>query len=290
MTLSIQSFFDPDSATFSYLVDDGQGRCAVVDPVVGFDPAAGRVDRTPAERIGDTIEARGLQLDWLLETHAHADHLSGAPLLQKRLGGTLAIGSGIRQVQQVFRGIFNLDDPQAAVSPFGRLFEDGETFFIGSLRAEVMHLPGHTPADVAYRVFDPQGASDAVFVGDTVFAPDVGTARCDFPGGDAHQLYRSIRRLLALPPQTRLFLCHDYPPAGREVCPVTTVAEQRAANVHMHEGVSEEAFVARRQARDATLAMPRLMLPSIQVNIHAGQLPAQESNGTVYLKIPIDRF
>lgn len=290
MTLSIQAFFEPVSSTFSYLVDDGEGNCAVVDPVVGFDPANGRMDREPSEAIAAEIVSRGLRLQWLLETHAHADHLSGAPLLQKQLGGTLAIGAGILQVQKVFRGIFNVAEPGEGAAPFGRLFADGEVFQIGSLTAEVMHLPGHTPADVAYRIRDPEGISDAVFVGDTVFMPDVGTARCDFPGGDAHELYRSIRRLLELPPATRLFLCHDYPPTGRAACGTSSVAEQRASNVHMHEGVGEEDFVARRKARDATLAMPRLMLPSIQVNIQAGRLPAEESNGTAYLKIPIDRF
>jgi glyoxylase-like metal-dependent hydrolase (beta-lactamase superfamily II) len=293
MTLAIQAFFDSVSSTFSYLVDDGAGTCAVIDPVVGFDPAAGRLDSAPADAIADTIVARGLRLEWLLETHAHADHMSGAPRLQQRLGGRLAIGAGILAVQRVFGGVFNLEDgtgPQPEEAAFDRLFQDGERFAVGRLQVEVMHLPGHTPADVGYRLIDPDGGSDAVFVGDTVFMPDLGTARCDFPGGDARQMFRSVRRLLELPPQTRLYLCHDYPPDGRQRQCLSSVAGQRRDNIHLRDGVDEETFVARRQARDATLAMPRLMLPAIQVNIRAGRLPPAESNGIRYLKIPVDRF
>ncbi|WP_295856943.1 MBL fold metallo-hydrolase [uncultured Xylophilus sp.] len=290
MTLSIQSFFDAGTSTFTHVLDDGAGDCAVIDPVLGFDPHAGRTDPRPAEAVGAYLSARGLRLQWLLETHAHADHLSGAPWLQRRFGGTLAIGRGITQVQQAFRGIFHAEDMAADGSQFGRLFADGETFAIGRLQATALHVPGHTPADVAYRIADPEGGPDAVFVGDTLFMPDLGTARCDFPGGDAPTLFRSIRRLLALPPETALYLCHDYPPAGRTATCRTTVAEQRAANIHVRDGVDEAAFVERRQARDATLALPVLMLPSVQVNMRAGRLPPAEANGTAYLKIPVDRL
>jgi len=290
MSLSIQPFFDPATSTFSYVVDDGAGTCAVIDPVMGFDQKAGRTDPQPAQAVAAHIEARGLQLAWLLETHAHADHLSGAPWLQRRLGGALAIGAGITQVQREFRGIFNAGEMAVDGSQFNRLFADGEAFAIGRLQACALHVPGHTPADVAYRIADPDGGPDAVFVGDTLFMPDLGTARCDFPGGDAHMLYRSIRRLLALPPQTVLYLCHDYPPAGREASCRSTVAAQRAHNIHVGDGIAEADFVARRQARDATLELPALMLPSVQVNMRAGRLPPAEGNGTAYLKIPIDRF
>ncbi|XAH23552.1 MBL fold metallo-hydrolase [Xylophilus sp. GW821-FHT01B05] len=290
MSLSIQAFFDPATSTFSYVVDDGAGTCAVIDPVMGFDQKAGRTDPQPAQAVAAHIEAHDLQLAWLLETHAHADHLSGAPWLQRRLGGALAIGAGITQVQREFHGIFNAGEMAVDGSQFNHLFADGEAFAIGRLQACALHVPGHTPADVAYRITDPAGGPDAVFVGDTLFMPDLGTARCDFPGGDAHVLYRSIRRLLALPPQTVLYLCHDYPPAGREASCRSTVAAQRAHNIHVREGIAETDFVARRQARDATLALPALMLPSVQVNMRAGRLPPAEGNGTAYLKIPIDRF
>jgi glyoxylase-like metal-dependent hydrolase (beta-lactamase superfamily II) len=225
------------------------------------------------------VRSRGLKVEWILETHAHADHLSAAPYLRKRLGGRIAIGAQIRTVQSVFRKVFNLLDefPQ-----FDHLFADGERFRIGQLEAEAMHVPGHTPADMAYRI------GDAVFAGDTLFMPDVGTARCDFPGGDARTLYRSVRRLLGLPGETRLFMCHDYPPKGREPQWETTVAEQRASNIHIRDGVSEEEFVAMRTARDRTLDMPTLILPAIQVNIRAGELPPAEANGTSYLKIPLN--
>lgn len=288
MPLSVQPFFDRSTSTFSYVVDDGAGHCAVIDPVMGFDQKAGRTDPQPAEAVAAYIEARGLQVDWLLETHAHADHLSAAPWLQKRFGGLVGIGAGITQVQQAFRGIFNAIDMPADGSQFGHLFVDGEAFCIGGLQVVAMHVPGHTPADVAYRIADPAGGPDAVFVGDTLFMPDLGTARCDFPGGDAHALFRSVRRLLGLPADTVLYLCHDYPPSTREATCRTTVAEQSASNIHVRDGIGADDFVALRQTRDATLALPALMLPSVQVNMRAGRMPPAESNGTAYLKIPID--
>jgi glyoxylase-like metal-dependent hydrolase (beta-lactamase superfamily II) len=290
MTLSIHPFFDDATSTFSYVVDDGRGTCAVVDPVMGLDLRSGRTDPAPAERVAAHIAQRGLRVEWLLETHAHADHLSAAPWLQRRLGGTLAIGAGITQVQRVFQGVFHADEMPVDGSQFGRLFEPDERFAIGALQARVLHVPGHTPADVAYCIDDPDGGPAAVFVGDTLFMPDVGTARCDFPGGDAHVLYRSIRRLLSLPDDTLLCLCHDYPPAGREATGITTVLAQRLANIHVRDGIPEDDFVARRCARDATLSLPALMLPSVQVNMRAGRLPPAEANGTSYLKIPLDRF
>ena len=290
MTLSIQPFFDAATSTFTYVLEDGAGTCAVIDPVLGFDQQAGRTDAAPLAAVAAHIEARGLAVAWLLETHAHADHLSGAPWLQRRFGGALAIGAGITAVQRNFRGLFNADEMAIDGSQFDRLFVDGERFAIGRLDACAMHVPGHTPADIAYRIADPDGGPDAVFVGDTLFMPDLGTARCDFPGGNAHALYRSIRRLLDLPPATELYVCHDYPPAGRAAICRTTVAAQRAGNVHVHDGVTEDEFADRRRARDATLALPALMLPSVQVNMRAGRLPPAESNGTAYLKIPIDRL
>ncbi len=285
-TPHIQAFFDAVTGTISYVVYDApDGHCAVIDAVLDYDPKSGRTSTANADRLAVFVREQRLRCDWILETHAHADHLSAAPYLQNLLGGTIAIGQGIRDVQATFKPIFNLEPgftPDG--SQFGHLFAPDETFAIGALTARALHVPGHTPADMAYQI------GDAVFVGDTLFMPDVGTARCDFPGGDATQLYRSIRRLLALPPQTRLFMCHDYPPPGREPAWECTVAEQRAGNIHMRDGVDEAAFVAMRQARDATLAMPTLILPSIQVNIRAGQLPAAEDNGTRYLKIPLDRL
>jgi glyoxylase-like metal-dependent hydrolase (beta-lactamase superfamily II) len=290
MSLSIHSFFDTVTATFSHVVDDGAGVCAIVDPVLGFDQRSGRTDSRPVEAVAAYIDARGLRVQWVLETHAHADHLSGAPWLQRRFGGTLAIGAGITEVQREFRDIFNADDMAVDGSQFNRLFADGEAFAIGRLQAQALHVPGHTPADVAYRITDPAGGPDAVFVGDTLFMPDLGTARCDFPGGDAHTLFCSIRRLLTLPPKTVLYLCHDYPPAGREATCSTTVADQCAGNIHVRDGVPIADFVARRQARDATLAPPALMLPAVQVNMRAGRMPTPDANGTAYLKIPVDRL
>ncbi|MBO9644158.1 MAG: MBL fold metallo-hydrolase [Pseudacidovorax sp.] len=286
----VQAFFDPATFTISYVLYEREGgACAIVDSVLDYDPKSGRTATHSADRLIDFVRAHGLTVQWLLETHAHADHLSAAPYLQKALGGTIAIGSAIRTVQGVFRKVFNLE-PAFALdgSQFGHLFEPDEIFHVGALRLRAMHVPGHTPADMAYVLEDEAGTAQLAFVGDTLFMPDVGSARCDFPGGDAHQLYRSVERLLALPPDTRLFMCHDYPPDGRAPAWETTVAEQRRANIHLHAGVDEAGFVAMRQARDATLAMPVLILPAIQVNIRAGAMPPAEANGVRYLKIPVD--
>lgn len=280
----VQSFFDPHTSTFTHVVyDQAGGHAAVIDPVLDFDAASGRTSHQSADEVIAFVRAQGLQLDWILETHAHADHLSAAPFIQAALGGRIAIGGAISRVQGVFKRLFNLEAGFATDgSQFDHLFADQDTFQIGALRATAWHVPGHTPADMAYVI------GDAVFVGDTLFMPDTGTARCDFPGGDAHQLYQSIRRLLALPAATRLFMCHDYPPTDRPPQAMSTVSQQRAGNIHMHDGVSEADFVAMRHARDATLAMPRLLLPSVQVNIRAGHMPPAESDGQRYLKIPID--
>ena len=284
MTPTVAAFFDEATRTVSYIVyDHTGGSCAVVDPVLDYDPKSGRTRTASPDRLIGFIRDKDLKVEWLLETHAHADHLSAAHYLRKKVGGKIAIGAAIADVQNVFKGIFNLEPAfRPDGSQFDHLLQDGEGFAIGQLRAEAMSVPGHTPACMAYKV------GDAVFVGDTLFMPDVGTARCDFPGGDAHRLYRSIRKLLALPPQSRLFMCHDYPPPGREAQWETTVAAQRAGNIHVHDGVSEEEFVAMRTRRDATLEMPTLILPSVQVNIRAGELPPQEGNGVCYLKIPIN--
>jgi glyoxylase-like metal-dependent hydrolase (beta-lactamase superfamily II) len=280
----VEPFFDPVTSTVTYVVHAGPGSaCAIVDPVLDYDPKAGRTSTRSADRVIAFVREHALKVEWLLETHAHADHLSAAPYVKERAGGRVAIGEHIRTVQRVFSGIFNLGGALATDgSQFDHLFADGDTFAIGDIAAHALHVPGHTPADLAYRI------GDAVFVGDTLFMPDVGSARCDFPGGDAHTLYRSVRRLLALPPDTRLFMCHDYPPDTREPRFETTVAAQRRDNIHLHDGVSEEAFVAMRHARDRTLDMPTLILPSIQVNIRAGHLPEAEDNGVSYLKIPLN--
>ena len=281
---TVQAFFDPRTWTVSYVLwDHATQRAAIIDPVLDFDMKSGRTSTTSADAVEDYVRAHGLQVDWILETHAHADHLSAAHHLRERLGGRIAIGAKIRAVQAVFKKIYNLERgflPDG--SQFDHLFEDGEVFHIGELQATALWVPGHTPADMAYAV------DGAVFVGDTLFMPDVGTARADFPGGDAHQLYQSVRRLLALPPETTVYLCHDYPPAGRAPQWQTTVAAQRAGNIHVHDGVSEEAFVAMRLARDATLDVPSLILPSLQVNVRAGQLPPAEEDGVRYLKLPLN--
>ena len=292
--LRIDTFFDEATSTFSHLVIDLDSRqAAIIDSVLDYDPKSGRTGTQGAERLAAQVEALGLTVQWLLETHVHADHLSAAPWLQARLGGTIAIGAQITTVQKTFGTLFNAEPEFARDGrQFGRLFADGDTFAIGGLRATALHTPGHTPACLTYVVEtpdDPQVAP-AAFVGDTLFMPDYGTARCDFPGGDAATLYRSVRRVLDLPGDTRLFMCHDYRPGGRALAHVTTVAEQRAANVHVHDGVAEDTFVAMRRARDATLDMPVLMLPSVQVNMRAGHLPPPESNGVRYLKIPLDRL
>ena len=280
----VHGLFDPATATVTYIVHDGPGTaCAIVDPVLDYDPKSGRTRTASADQVVDFVTAQGLRVEWILETHAHADHLSAAPYLKAKLGGRIAIGHRITAVQQVFKRIFNLEPGfRADGSQFDVLLEDDQVFRIGRLEARAMAVPGHTPACMAYRV------GDAVFVGDTLFMPDVGTARCDFPGGDAKTLYASVRKILALPPETRLFMCHDYPPTDRPIAWETTVAEQRAKNIHVRDGIAEARFVEMRTRRDATLQMPVLILPSVQVNIRAGERPPAESNGISYLKIPLD--
>jgi len=283
-TPHVQAFFDPATWTVSYVVHAGRGSaCALIDTVLDYDPKSGRTSSSGADRIVAYVREHELRVEWILETHAHADHLSAARHLKPLVGGRIAIGENIRTVQGVFGKVFNLEGAVPANgSQFDHLLRDNEEFRIGALDARALHVPGHTPADLAYLI------GDALFVGDTLFMPDVGSARCDFPGGDAHKLYQSIQRLLALPPQTRLFVCHDYPPEGREARWETTVEAERERNIHVHEGVSQAAFVAMRQARDATLEMPTLILPAIQVNIRAGALPQAEANGVRYLKIPLN--
>ena len=279
----ITAFFDEATNTVSYLVVDPATRdAAIIDPVLDYDAASGEVDTASADRILAAVDARDLRVTLVLETHAHADHLSAAPYIKAKTGALIGIGEHIRDVQKIFRPVFAADDLKADGSDFDRLFADGERFHIGSLEVEVIHTPGHTPADISYRI------GDALFVGDTLFMPDYGTARADFPGGDARQLYRSIRKLLELPRETRIFLCHDYKAPGRdEFAWETTVGAQRDASVHVHDGVSEDDFVAMREARDATLSAPKLLLPSIQVNIRAGRFPPAEANGVRYMKIPV---
>ncbi|MDP3872382.1 MAG: MBL fold metallo-hydrolase [Methyloversatilis sp.] len=283
-SMQIEAFFDEATSTVSYLVlDRSTQACAIVDSVLDYDPKAGRTSTQSADRLIARVRELGARLEWILETHVHADHLSAAPHLREQLGGQLGIGAHIVTVQKVFGSLFNAGDDFARDGrQFDRLFADGDSFTIGSLTARALHTPGHTPACMSYVI------EDAVFVGDTLFMPDYGTARCDFPGGDARTLYRSVRRLLSLPPATRLFMCHDYPPGGRAPAWESTVAEQRAHNIHVHDGIAEDEFVAMRTARDATLDMPVLILPSVQVNMRAGHLPEPEANGTRYLKIPLD--
>ena len=279
-----EPFFDPATGTVSYVVSDNATRnAAIIDPVLDFEFRSGRTQTQSADRIIAHVHDGGLSVQWILETHAHADHLSSARYIQGRLGGRIAIGENIRHVQAVFKKLYNLERtflPDG--SQFDHLFKDGERFQLGQTEVTALLVPGHTPADMAY-VLD-----DAVFVGDTLFMPDVGSARADFPGGDAATLYRSMRRILDLPPATRLFVCHDYPPTGREPQWETTVAEQRARNIHVHDGVTEAQFVAMRTARDATLEVPTLILPSIQVNVRGGQLPPPDDNGVSYLRIPLN--
>ena len=279
----IQAFFDEATNTVTYLVSDPVTRqAAVIDPVLDYDHRSGKVSTASADQVLAAAAAQALEVAWILETHAHADHLSAAPHLKARTGARVAIGEHIRDVQTIFRPVFNLDDVSGDGVEFDRLLRDGETFTIGDLKVDVLHTPGHTPACVSYRI------GDAVFVGDTLFMPDYGTARADFPGGSAHTLYQSIQKLLALPPATRLFMCHDYKAPGRDSFAwETTVAEQRARNVHVHDGVDEAAFVALRRKRDAGLSAPVLLLPSVQVNIRAGHLPPADSNGVSYLRIPV---
>lgn len=281
----VRSFFDEPTNTASYVIHDPATRiAAIIDSVLDFDAAAGRTSKASAEAMIDYVQEEKLTVEWLLETHAHADHLSAAPYLQERLGGKLAIGRAITTVQQVFGKLFNAGTEfERNGSQFDRLFDDGDTFRLGAIEATALHVPGHTPADMAYVI------GDAVFCGDTLFMPDYGTARADFPGGDARQLYRSIRRLLELPDDTRVFLCHDYKAPGRDTFVwETTIRDERVANVHVHEGVTEDAFVKMRTDRDATLSMPKLILPAVQVNMRGGELPPAEENGVRYLKLPLD--
>ncbi|APE32452.1 MBL fold metallo-hydrolase [Halomonas aestuarii] len=283
----VTHFFDEPTNTFSYVVQDPDSKaCAILDSVLDFDYAAGRTDVRSADEIIAFVREHGLEVEWILETHVHADHLSAAPYLHEKLGGKTGIGANITVVQDVFGKAFNAGTEFARDgSQFDRLFEEGDTLTIGHLEGRVLHTPGHTPACLTYVI------GDAAFVGDTLFMPDYGTARCDFPGGDARTLYRSIQKVLALPVETRLFLCHDYKaPEREEYQHETSVAEQRAHNVHVHEGVSEDEFVKMRTERDATLDMPRLILPSVQVNMRAGHMPPAEDNGQVYLKVPINKF
>ena len=283
----VKHFFDEPTNTFSYVVQDpDSSACAIIDSVLDFDYAAGRTDVRSADNIIAFVREHQLDVAWILETHVHADHLSAAPYLHEQLGGKTGIGAKIVKVQEIFGKAFNAGTEFARDgSQFDALFEEGDTFNIGQLQGRVLHTPGHTPACLTYVL------GDAAFVGDTLFMPDYGTARCDFPGGDARTLYHSIQKVLALPEQTRLFLCHDYKAPGRDTFQhETSVAEQRSENVHVHEGVSEEAFVKMRTERDATLGMPRLIIPSVQVNMRAGALPPAEENGTVYLKVPINFF
>lgn len=283
----VQPFFDEPTNTFSYVVQDPDSKaCAIVDSVLDFDYAAGRTEVRSAEEIIAFVRDQGLTVQWVLETHVHADHLSAAPYLHERLGGKTGIGAHIVDVQEIFGKAFNAGTEFARDgSQFDALFKEGDNFQIGNLQGRVLHTPGHTPACLTYVI------GDAAFVGDTLFMPDYGTARCDFPGGDARTLYQSIQKVLSLPAETRIFLCHDYKAPDREEFQhMTTVAEQRASNVHVHEGISEEEFVSMRTERDATLDMPRLILPSVQVNMRAGHMPPAEDNGQIYLKVPINRF
>ncbi len=290
--LQIEGYFDPATWTVSYIVLDRETRqCALIDSVLDYDPKSGRTSHSSADRLIARVRELEASVQWILETHVHADHLSAAAWLKQSLGGQLGIGQHITTVQRVFGGLFNAGADFACDGrQFDHLFADGEVFQIGSLTATAMHTPGHTPACMTYRVSDGEGGlvDSAAFVGDTLFMPDYGTARCDFPGGDARTLYRSINKVLSLPPATRLYMCHDYQPGGRELQFVSTVADEREHNVHVRNGISEEAFVVMRSARDATLGMPTLILPSVQVNMRAGQLPEPESNGIRYLKIPLD--
>lgn len=284
MQPAVQSFFDNATSTVTHVVSAGPGTpCAIIDSVLDFDPKSGRTSTHSADMVLAYVRAQRMPVRWLLETHAHADHLSAAPYLADQLDARIAIGASIRVVQHAFADIFNAHPrPAEDGSQFDHLFAPDEVFMIGHLEARAIHVPGHTPADMAYHV------GNAMFVGDSLFMPDLGTARCDFPGGSARAMYHSVRRIMSAPADTRLFMCHDYPPPGREARWVTTVAEQRAHNIHVHDGITEEQFVEVRTRRDATLDMPTLILPAIQININAGRLPEPEENGVSYLKIPLN--
>ena len=281
---NVHAFFDPDTWSLTYIVQDpNSGSCAIVDPVLDYEAASGQTTTESADEVVAKVEAENLTVEWILETHVHADHLSAAPYLQKRLGGKIGIGAHITEVQNIFGNLFNAEPEfHRNGSQFNQLFADGDTFAIGGLTVTAMHTPGHTPACMTYYI------GDSLFVGDTLFMPDFGTARCDFPGGNASALYQSIQRLFTLPPETRIFMCHDYMPNGREMQYETTVGEQKKFNIHLHDGISQEEFVTMRSAKDKTLSMPALMLPSVQVNMRAGELPPPEDNGIRYLKIPLD--
>jgi glyoxylase-like metal-dependent hydrolase (beta-lactamase superfamily II) len=280
----VHGIFDPATWTVTYVVyDQAGGTCAIIDSVLDYDPKSGRTSTASADQVIAFVKAQQLSVAWILETHAHADHLTAAPYLKAHLGGQTAIGHHITAVQRVFKGVFNLEGSfQVDGAQFDHLLQEDENIAIGQLTAKALYVPGHTPACVAYQV------GDAVFVGDTLFMPDVGSARCDFPGGDAKTLYASARKILSLPAETRLFMCHDYPPTDRPIAFETTVAEQRAKNIHVHDGVSEAQFVEMRTKRDATLEMPVLILPAVQINIRAGEMPPKEANGIAYAKIPLN--
>ncbi len=287
MQADIRAFFDEETFTVSYVIaDPAAGRAAILDSVLDYNPAAGRTSTRSADSIVAHVRERGFAVDWILETHVHADHLTAASYLKEKLGGRLAIGAKVATVQQTFAKLYNLGpDFKVDGSQFDRLFADGETFGIGGIEVRIMATPGHTPACVTYVL------AEAAFVGDTMFMPDYGSARCDFPGGDARTLYRSIQRIFALPPATRLYLLHDYKAPGRDrYAWETSVAEQRAKNIHLHDGIGENDFVKLRTERDRTLTMPKLILPAVQVNMRAGSMPPPESNGTSYLKIPLNAF
>ena len=285
MLPEIKGFYDPATSTVSYVVYETNGcACAIIDPVLDYDASAARISTHSADLIAEFVQAQGLTVQWLLETHAHADHLSASAYLKQKLGGQIGIGAPITHVQRVFRDIYNLEPEfRQDGSQFDKLFKADDVFYIGTLEVRALHVPGHTPADMAYQI-----EGNSIFVGDTLFMPDVGTARADFPGGNAHTLYQSVQRLLALPPDTQMYVCHDYPPNNRAPAWLTTVAAQKAHNIHVKDGTTEEAFVAMRTARDATLEMPTLIIPSIQINVRAGQLPPPEDNGQTYLKIPLN--
>ena len=280
---TVKAFFDPQTWTYTYVVYESEGSaCIVIDSVLNYDPKSGRTKTKSADEVIAFIQKHQLKLEWVLETHAHADHLTAAPYIQEKLGGKIAIGDHITTVQGVFKGVFNLDDLAIDGSQFDVLIKEGEPTSFGNLSFKALYVPGHTPACMAYEI------GDSIFVGDTLFMPDVGTARCDFPGGSASNLYRSIQSILKYPPNTKLYMCHDYPPNGRAPEYQSTVADQKEANIHVHDGITEEQFVAMRTKRDAGLEMPVLILPSIQINIRAGHMPKAEGNGTAYLKIPLN--
>lgn len=290
--MQIKSFLHPDTETYTHvLIDDNTQLCAVIDPVLDYDFKSGHTGTEFADEVIDFIKQQQLTLKYIIETHAHADHLSSAPHIKQALGGELVIGKHITKVQQIFQKIFNIKDYfKADASQFDRLTEEGTEFMLGDIKLKVLHVPGHTPADMAYIAQDTTDSerSLAIFVGDTLFAPDVGTARVDFPGGDVDDLYNSIQKILSLPEDTEIYLCHDYPPEDREHSPVTTVAAEKQGNIHVRDGISKAEFVKMRTERDATLEMPRLIIPSVQVNIRAGEMPEPEDNGVRYLKVPIN--